>query len=38
MDVKPAPTAIHVSMPVVVTFDDVTEEITLPQFKPAGPS
>jgi uncharacterized OB-fold protein len=38
VDVEPAPTAIHVGMPVVVTFDDVTDEITLPKFKPAGSS
>jgi uncharacterized OB-fold protein len=27
---------IRVGMPVEVIFDDVTEEVTLPKFKPAG--
>ena len=27
---------IQVDMPVVVVFDDITEEWTLPKFKPAG--
>jgi uncharacterized protein len=26
---------IHIDMSVVVSFDDVTDEITLPKFKPA---
>lgn len=26
---------IHIGMPVEVIFDDVTEEVTLPKFKPA---
>ena len=26
--------AIHIGMPVEVTFDDVTDEITLPRFRP----
>jgi uncharacterized OB-fold protein len=25
---------IYVDMPVVVTYDDITEEVTLPKFKP----
>lgn len=36
VDVEPDPSAIHVGMAVEVVFDDVTEEITLPKFKPAG--
>ncbi len=26
---------IHIGMPVMVVFDDITEEVTLPKFKPA---
>ena len=26
---------IHIGMPVGVVFDDITEEVTLPKFKPA---
>jgi len=29
------PESVRIGMPVVVTFDDVTEEITLPKFRPA---
>ncbi len=28
--------AVHIGMPLEVTYEDVTEEITLPQFRPAG--
>lgn len=28
------PSTVEIGMPVEVTFEDVTEEITLPQFKP----
>lgn len=31
-----APEKVHIGMPVRVTFDDVTEEVTLPKFRPAG--
>ena len=27
---------LHVGMPVEVTYDDITEEVTLPKFKPAA--
>jgi uncharacterized OB-fold protein len=27
---------VKMEMPVVVAFDDVTEEVTLPKFRPAG--
>jgi hypothetical protein len=27
---------LRCDMPVEVTFDDITEEITLPKFKPVG--
>jgi uncharacterized OB-fold protein len=29
------PNMVEIGMPVEVTFEDVTEEITLPQFKPS---
>jgi len=29
------PNTVEIGMPVEVTFEDVTEEITLPQFKPS---
>jgi uncharacterized OB-fold protein len=31
-----SPEAVKCDMPVEVVFDDVTEEITLPKFKPIG--
>jgi uncharacterized protein len=31
-----APEDVHVGMPVSVVFDDVTEELTLPRFRPEG--
>lgn len=31
------PTKIQCEMPVEVTFEDVTEEITLPKFRPVNP-
>ena len=34
VDVEPSPEAIQVGMPVEVVFDDVTDEITLPKFRP----
>ncbi|MBI1800958.1 MAG: Zn-ribbon domain-containing OB-fold protein [Chloroflexi bacterium] len=33
--IEPDPNKIKVGMPVVVQYDDVTEAITLPKFKPA---
>ena len=33
-DVEPDPAHIAVGMAVEVTFDDVTDEITLPKFRP----
>ncbi len=33
--VDPTPASIWVGMPVVVTFEEVTDEITLPMFTPA---
>lgn len=29
------PEAVRIGMAVTVTFDDVTEEVTLPKFRPA---
>jgi uncharacterized OB-fold protein len=34
--VDPDPDKIRCDMPVEVTFDDVTDAITLPKFRPAG--
>ena len=35
VDIEPEPEKIKIGMPVEVTFDDITEEISLPKFKPA---
>ena len=34
--VEPDAGHVHVGMALEVTFEDVTEEITLPKFRPAG--
>ena len=34
IEVEPTPEAVQVGMPVEIVYDDVTEEITLPKFKP----
>ena len=34
--VEPDPAHIQVGMPVEVAFEDLTDEITLPMFRPAG--
>ncbi len=34
--IDPDPSQIHCDMPVEVTFEDITEEITLPKFKPSN--
>lgn len=31
------PADVYIGMPVEVTFEDVTEDVTLPQFKPLTP-
>lgn len=36
VQVKPEPANIKIGMPVEAVFDDVTPELTLPKFKPAG--
>jgi uncharacterized protein len=36
VEVEPTPEAVKVGMPVEVVYDDVTEEITLPKFRPAA--
>jgi uncharacterized OB-fold protein len=32
--VEPEPSKVSVGMPVEVTFEDITEEISLPKFRP----
>jgi uncharacterized OB-fold protein len=34
--VRSAPENVHIGMPVQVTFEDVTEEVSLPKFRPTG--
>jgi len=34
--IDPDPEKIEVGMPVEVTFDDVTDDVTLPRFRPAS--
>ncbi|HLZ69368.1 MAG TPA: Zn-ribbon domain-containing OB-fold protein [Dehalococcoidia bacterium] len=34
--IAPDPAQIRVGMPVEVTFEDVTEQISLPKFRPVG--
>ncbi|HZT05767.1 MAG TPA: Zn-ribbon domain-containing OB-fold protein [Chloroflexota bacterium] len=34
--VEPDPAAIRIGMPLEVVFEDVTDEISLPQFRPVG--
>ena len=36
VDVEPDPAKIRIGMPVEVVFDDVTDAITLPKFRPSG--
>ena len=36
IEVEPDPANIKVGMAVEVVFEDITDEITLPKFKPAG--
>jgi hypothetical protein len=36
VDVEPDPGAIRCDMPVEVVFIDVSDEVTLPKFRPAG--
>lgn len=36
VDIEPDPEQIRVGMPVEVVFEDVTDEITMPKFRPAG--
>jgi len=35
VEVEPDPEHVQIGMPVEVVFDDVTDEVTLPKFKPA---
>ena len=34
VEVDPTPEAVKVGMPVEIVYDDVTDEITLPRFRP----
>ena len=34
IDVEPTPEAVKIGMPVELVYDDVTEAITLPRFRP----
>jgi uncharacterized OB-fold protein len=34
VDVDPSPETVQIGMPVEIVYDDVTEEITLPKFRP----
>jgi uncharacterized protein len=34
IDVEPTPEAVKIGMPVELVYEDVTEEITLPRFRP----
>jgi uncharacterized OB-fold protein len=34
VDIEPDPAKVKVGMPVQVTFEDITEEISLPKFRP----
>lgn len=36
VDVQADPEHVKIGMPVEIVYDDVTDEITLPKFKPAG--
>ena len=36
VDGGPTPGNVRIDMPVTVFFDDVTDEISLPKFRPAG--
>lgn len=36
IDVAPDPEQVKIGMPVEIVYEDVTEEITLPKFRPAG--
>jgi hypothetical protein len=35
VEVEPDPAHVHIGMPVEVVFDDVTEAIALPKFRPS---
>jgi uncharacterized protein len=36
IDVEPDPEHVKIGMPVEVVYEDVTDEITLPKFRPTG--
>lgn len=37
VEIDPSPEAVTVGMPVEIVYEDVTEEITLPRFRPRWP-
>ena len=34
IDVDPTPEAVRIGLPVEIVYDDVTDEVTLPKFRP----
>jgi uncharacterized OB-fold protein len=36
VDVEPTPEAVHVGLRVEIVYEDVTDEVTLPAFRPAS--
>ncbi|MCH7999998.1 MAG: OB-fold domain-containing protein, partial [Chloroflexi bacterium] len=36
VDVEPDPKSLRCDMPVEVVFEDISEEISLPRFRPAS--
>lgn len=36
VDVEPDPEHVKIGMPVDLVYDDITDEVTLPKFKPAS--
>jgi uncharacterized OB-fold protein len=37
VDVEPNPQSVRIGMPVEVVYDDVTDDVTLPKFRPVQP-
>ena len=35
IDIQPDPEHVKIGMPVELVYDDVTDEVTLPKFRPA---
>jgi uncharacterized protein len=36
VDIEPDPASVKVGLPVEVVYDDATDEVTLPKFRPRG--